>query len=129
LAKIVCIEDEFAIRNIVAEELREAGHEILEAEDGEAGLALIKAEKPDLVLCDVSMPRMDGYAVLKRMRALGPDFRLMPFLFLSAMAEPTQIMEGRRMGADDYITKPIQFDELFSKVEARLEKARSQRRA
>lgn len=129
MAKIICIEDEHAIRSIVAEELREAGHEILEAEDGEAGLALIKAEKPDLVLCDVSMPRMDGYAVLKRVRALGPDFRLMPFLFLSAMAEPTQIMEGRRLGADDYITKPIQFEELFSKVETRLEKARRMRRS
>lgn len=129
LARILCIEDEAAIRSIIVEELREAGHETLEAEDGEVGLTLIREQRPDLVLCDVSMPKLDGYQVLKRARALGPDFRLMPFLFLSAMAEPTQILEGRRMGADDYITKPIQFDELCAKVEMRLERMAHYRKA
>ncbi len=123
MARILCVEDEEAIRSLIVEELRDAGHEVLEAPDGIVGLAMIEQHRPDLVLCDVSMPRMDGYQVLKRTRALGPGFRVMPFLFLSAMAEPSQIVEGKSLGADDYITKPIQFEELFAKVAYRLDRA------
>lgn len=120
MAKILCIDDEAAIRKLIVEELRDAGHEPIEAADGEAGLALIKQHRPDLVLCDISMPRLDGYQVLERTRALGPEFRLMPFLFLSAMAEPRQVIAGKRLGADDYITKPIEFDDFLTVINRRL---------
>jgi CheY-like chemotaxis protein len=120
MAKILCIDDEAAIRKLIAEELRDAGHELIEAADGEIGLALIQQHRPDLVLCDISMPRLDGYQVLERTRALGPEFRLMPFLFLSAMAEPRQVIAGKRLGADDYITKPIEFDDFLAVINRRL---------
>ncbi len=123
MARILCIEDEEGIRSLLVEELRDAGHEALEASNGPDGLTMIESKRPDLVLCDVNMPGMDGHQVLTRTRALGPDFRIMPFLFLSAMAEPAQIVEGRRLGADDYITKPIEFEELFEKLDRRLERA------
>lgn len=120
MARILCIDDEAAIRRLIVEELRDAGHEPIEAADGETGLALIASQRPDLVLCDISMPKLDGYQVLERMRALGPDFRLMPFVYLSAMAEPRQVTAGKRLGADDYITKPIAFEELVATIERRL---------
>jgi len=122
VAKILCVEDENAIRQIVVEELQEAGHETLEAADGETAMALIQTEHPDLILCDISIPKLTGYEVLRKTRALGPDFRIVPFLFLSALADPREIIEGQRMGADEYITKPIQFDEMFTKINRRLER-------
>lgn len=122
VARILCVEDEAAIRKIVVEELQDAGHETLEAADGEEAMGLIERERPDLILCDISIPKLNGFEVLRRTRALGPEFRIVPFLFLSALADPREIIEGQRMGADEYITKPIHFDELFTKIERRLER-------
>lgn len=120
MAKILCIEDETAIRQDILEELHDAGYETLEAADGEAGLAEITAHRPDLILCDITMPRMDGLQLLAELRKNHPEFADLPFVFLSALADKKQVIEGKSLGADDYLTKPIDFDLLLVTVQSRL---------
>ena len=120
MAKILCIDDEADIRRDIVEELRDAGYETVEAENGEAGLAAIKADKPDLVLCDITMPGMDGYQLLAELRENHPELADMPFVFLSALADNKQVIAGRSLGADDYLTKPVDFDMLLVTLKSRL---------
>lgn len=119
-AKILCIDDEPEIREDVVDELRDAGYETIEAEDGRSGLEAIVAQKPDLVLCDITMPVMDGHAVLKELRDRYPELADLPFIFLSALADRDHVIAGKRLGADDYLTKPIDFPMMLATVEARL---------
>lgn len=120
MAKILCIEDEASIRQDIVEELHDAGYETLTAGDGKAGLAAIKKHKPDLVLCDITMPKMDGFQLLAELRNNHPEFADLPFVFVSALADKKQIVEGKALGADDYLTKPIDFDLLLATVQSRL---------
>lgn len=117
---ILCVEDEDQLRRDIADELVEAGHEVIEAADGETALAILAQSRPDLILCDISMPGCNGYAVLEAVQARGPDYADIPFVFLSALADPRQIVHGKRIGADDYLVKPIDYDLLLATVEARL---------
>ncbi len=119
-AKILCIDDEPGLREDIVEELRDAGYETVEAGDGRAGLEAIIAQKPDLVLCDITMPVMDGHSLLKELRDKHPDQADLPFIFLSALADRDHVIVGKRLGADDYLTKPIDFEMLLATVEARL---------
>ena len=119
-AKILCIDDEPGLREDIVEELRDAGYETVEAGDGRAGLEAIIAQKPDLVLCDITMPVMDGHSLLKELRDKHPDQADLPFIFLSALADRDHVIVGKRLGADDYLTKPIDFELLLATVEARL---------
>ncbi len=119
-AKILCIDDEAALREDIVEELRDAGYDTVEAGDGRAGLEAIVAQKPDLVLCDITMPVMDGHSLLKELRDKHPDQADLPFIFLSALADRDHVIVGKRLGADDYLTKPIDFELLLATVEARL---------
>jgi DNA-binding response OmpR family regulator len=118
--RILCIEDEREAAALIQEELSERGFEVQLAHDGQQGFAAILAEAPDLVLCDISMPIMSGFEVLERLTALAPRFRGMPFLFLTALGDRQNELQGRNMGADDYIIKPIDFDVLHAIVKARL---------
>jgi len=120
VALIVYIEDEVELRGIVAAELRDNGYDVAEAGDGDAGLDLIRELRPDLVLCDIAMPGLDGGAVLRRIRRENPEFARMPFIFLTARTSRDQIIAGKEAGADDYLTKPIDFGVLVATVEARL---------
>lgn len=120
IAKIAVIEDEQALRQSIAEELEEAGYKVVEAADGRQGLELILAERPDLVLCDIMMPELNGYQVLEQLRGGHPDLADTAFLFLSALTDRAAIIEGKSLGADDYITKPIDFEMLQATVFARL---------
>ena len=119
-AKILCIDDEPGLREDIVEELRDAGYETVEAGDGRAGLEAIIAQKPDLVLCDITMPVMDAHSLLKELRDKHPDQADLPFIFLSALADRDHVIVGKRLGADDYLTKPIDFELLLATVEARL---------
>ena len=119
-AKILCIEDEAEIRQIIVEELNDAGYETAEADSGKTGLAAILASQPDLVLCDMNMPEMDGNQLLQTLRADHPDFADMPFVFLTAQAGRDSILNSKKLGADDYLTKPIDFELLLVTLEARL---------
>lgn len=119
---ILCIEDDRETAALIAEELEERGYEVVVANDGQEGFAAILKLRPDLVLCDVSMPVMSGFEVLERLTALTPLFASMPFIFLTALGDRDNQLKGRRLGADDYVVKPIDFDILETVIKARLAK-------
>lgn len=117
---VLCVEDEERLRRDIADELAEAGYDVIEAGNGEEALEILAATRPDLILCDISMPRLNGYDVLKAVQEKGADHAEIPFVLLSALADPRQIVDGKRLGADDYLVKPIDYDLLLATVDARL---------
>jgi DNA-binding response OmpR family regulator len=118
--KILCIEDDRETAALIAEELLDRGYEVTIAHDGREGLSAILRVMPDLVLSDISMPAMSGFELLEQLTALAPRFSNMPFVFLTALTDRDNELKGRQLGADDYVTKPIDFDLLAMIVEARL---------
>jgi DNA-binding response OmpR family regulator len=118
--KILCIEDDRETAALIAEELVERGFEISIAHDGRAGLAAILKDMPDLVLSDISMPVMSGFELLERLTAVAPRFGNVPFVFLTALTDRDNELKGRQLGADDYVTKPIDFEVLDAIIKARL---------
>jgi len=116
MAKIIVIEDEEDLRQLIVEELEEAGYETLEASDGIDGLRTILAENPDVIISDIGMPGMDGFQLKEKLQAL-PKYKPTPFLFLSALAFQNAAEKGITIGADHYLTKPVDFDDLLSRIE------------
>ena len=110
---ILCIEDHRETAALIAEELIDRGFEVSIAYSGQEGLPAIIQATPDLILCDVSMPTMDGFEVLGRLNEIAPRLERIPFVFLTAFADRDNELKGRRLGADDYVTKPIDFDRLI----------------
>lgn len=117
---ILCAEDQEDLRLDICDELREAGYAVLEAADGEATLQQLDASTPDLILCDINMPGLNGFAVLAAVRERRPHLADTPFVFLTALSDPGDVIDGKRLGADDYLVKPIDYDLLLATVEARL---------
>lgn len=117
MAKIIVIEDEEALRQLIVEELEDAGHQTLEAGDGAAGLSTIIEESPDIIISDISMPRMDGFELKQKLQML-PKHSPTPFLFVSALAFQQAIDKGLNIGADHFLTKPVDFDVLLRRIEA-----------
>lgn len=128
MGKILIIEDEQDIRDIIVEILTEAEYETLEAENGAVGVELARQHSLDLIICDVMMPELDGYGVLRALRQ-NPTTQTIPFIFLTAKAEKNQIRQGMEMGADDYLPKPFTIAELLGTVTTRLEKKATLERA
>src|SRR5215468_12323998 len=118
--KILCIEDDRETAALIAEDLLDRGYEVSIAHDGREGLSAILRTMPDLVLCDISMPAMSGFELLERLVALAPRFSKMPFIFLTALNDRENELKGRQLGADDYVTKPIDFEVLATIITARL---------
>jgi DNA-binding response OmpR family regulator len=118
--KILCVEDDRETAALIAEELLDRGYEVIVAHDGWEGLSAVLREMPDLVLSDISMPAMSGFELLERLTALAPRFSRMPFVFLTALTDRDNELKGRQLGADDYVTKPIDFDLLAAIIAARL---------
>jgi DNA-binding response OmpR family regulator len=118
--KILCIEDDHETAALIAEELTDRGYDVVVAHDGQQGFSAILRTMPDLVLCDISMPVMTGFEVLERLTAIMPRFGNMPFVFLTALTDRDDELKGRQLGADDYVTKPIDFDVLGAIIAARL---------
>jgi DNA-binding response OmpR family regulator len=118
--KILCIEDDRETAALVVEELDDRGFEAIAAHDGHEGFVAILKRMPDLVLCDVNMPIMSGFEVLERLIDIAPRLGRIPFVFLTAMTDRDNELRGRRLGADDYVTKPIDFDMLDMIINARL---------
>jgi DNA-binding NarL/FixJ family response regulator len=118
--KILCIEDDRAVAAMVADELTNRGFDVVVAYDGHEGFVAILKLMPDLVLCDISMPIMSGFEVLERLNALATRLGHIPFVFLTALADRESELRARRLGADDYVTKPIDFDMLEMIINARL---------
>lgn len=118
--KILCIEDDRETAALIVEELADRHFDALATYDGHEGFIAILKEMPDLVLCDINMPVMTGFQVLERLTELAPRLGRIPFIFLTAMAGREDELRGRRLGADDYITKPIDFERLHMIINARL---------
>ena len=118
--RILCIEDDRETAALIAEELVDRGYDVAIAHDGREGLAAILRIMPDLVLSDISMPAMSGFELLESLIALAPRFSKMPFVFLTALTDRDNELKGRQLGADDYITKPIDFELLATIITARL---------
>jgi CheY-like chemotaxis protein len=118
--KILCIEDDREAAALIVEELADQGFELIAAHDGQAGFDAILEHMPDLVLCDINMPVMSGFEVLERLNAFAPRFRRIPFVFLTAMADRENELRGRRLGADDYVVKPVDFEVLHTIINDRL---------
>jgi len=116
---IFCVEDEDDLRADLAEELEAAGYRVLQASNGLEALRLLEAERPDLVLCDITMPGLGGYDVLKAVRDQG-DKADVPFIFLTALAERNDVLVGKQAGVDDYLVKPIDYEILLATIAARL---------
>jgi DNA-binding response OmpR family regulator len=117
---ILCIEDDRETAALIAEEMVDRGYDVTVAHDGREGLSAILKTMPDLVLCDISMPVISGFELLERLTALAPRFSKMPFVFLTALTDRDNELKGRQLGADDYVTKPIDFDVLATIITARL---------
>jgi CRP-like cAMP-binding protein/CheY-like chemotaxis protein len=122
MEKILLIEDNAEIRENMAEILDLAGYQVLTADNGKEGAALAIKEKPDLILCDIMMPVLDGYGVLHMVQK-NNDLQGVPFIFLTAKSERNEIRRGMELGADDYITKPFDGTEVLNAIEIRLKKA------
>jgi DNA-binding NarL/FixJ family response regulator len=121
---ILCVEDEPELRADILEELRASGHEAIGAADGPGALDLLDTVRPDLILCDISMPGMDGYQVLETVRQRRRDLGDVSFVFLTALNQRAEVISGKRSGADDYLVKPIDFDLLLASIDARIAQAR-----
>lgn len=122
MKKILLIEDNMEMRENTAEILDLANYKVFTAENGKEGVRLAQTEKPDLIICDIMMPELDGYGVL-HMLSKNQDTAGIPFIFLTAKAEKADHRKGMSMGADDYLTKPFDDMELLSAVEVRLKKS------
>jgi two-component system, LytTR family, response regulator len=122
--KIVLIEDEAALRETLTELLEISGYQVATASDGKEGYELILASQPDLVLCDINMPRMDGFEVLSVVNRKYETGLPPAFLFLSARVQLEDIKQGLKLGADDYIAKPIKSSDLLDSIKMRLLKRR-----
>lgn len=122
MKKILIIEDDQVMRENTAEILELANYQVQTAPNGKLGSALAREWGPDLIICDIMMPELDGYGVL-HILSKDPKTAIIPFIFLTAKAEKSEIRKGMELGADDYLTKPFEENELLSAIEARFRKA------
>jgi signal transduction histidine kinase len=121
MVTILIIEDEQSLLESVAELLALQGYEVLQANNGRKGIETAFQQQPDLIVCDIAMPEMDGYEVLRHLRA-SEQAADTPFIFLTARAERSHMRQGMELGADDYLTKPFTNDELVNAIDSRLQR-------
>ncbi len=122
MKKVLLIEDDTVLRENTAELLELSNYEVLTAPNGMEGVALAKSEIPDIIVSDIMMPELDGYGVLEAL-AKNEQTKYIPFIFLSAKTERKDVRKGMNLGADDYITKPFEEEELLSAIDSRIAKA------
>ena len=118
---ILVIEDDQNVRATIKELLSENNYNVFTAEDGLEGIKLTKAVKPDLIICDIMMPNMSGYEVIKNLKE-EKEYKTIPFIFLTAKAELNDFREGMDLGSDDYIVKPYRTSSLLKSIENRFAK-------
>ncbi len=127
MKKILLIEDNPDVRENTSEILSLANYEVVTAENGKIGVELAQKEKPDLIICDIMMPELDGYGVL-HILSKKPETAIIPFIFLTAKTEKLDLRKGMNLGADDYLTKPFDDTELLNAIETRLRKSALQKK-
>jgi DNA-binding NarL/FixJ family response regulator len=125
MKKILVIEDEPEMRRNITTLLRFHGYEPIAAENGRHGVEAASRERPDLILCDVMMPELDGYGVLQALQTDASLARI-PFIFLTAKGEKDDLRSGMNLGADDYLTKPVANADLVGAIETRLRRCEQQ---
>jgi DNA-binding NarL/FixJ family response regulator len=125
MKKILVIEDEPEMRRNITTLLRFKEYVPIAAENGRVGLEMARREKPDLILCDVMMPELDGFGVLRALQA-DTTLAIIPFIFLTAKGEKDDLRSGMNLGADDYLTKPVANNDLVKAIEARLSRSARQ---
>jgi len=120
MAKILTIEDDVQLRETLADILEVFGHDVSQAENGKQGIDVFCKVVPDLVLCDINMPHMDGFEVLEKLKALsaGPEFP--PFIYLTAKTEEINIQKAKDLGASDFVPKPYLIEDLLRLIDLRL---------
>ncbi len=121
MARILVVDDNAELREVIRFALEGAGYEVLEAEDGAVGVEMACAQLPDLVLCDIRMKNMDGFRALAALRQNSVTASL-PFILMTGVTDPSGMRQGMDLGADDFLTKPFTIDQLLGSVEARLKK-------
>jgi CRP-like cAMP-binding protein/CheY-like chemotaxis protein len=126
MKKILLIEDNLDVRENTEEILLLANYKVVTAANGKIGVELAQREKPDLIICDIMMPELDGYGVLHILSKNDETARI-PFIFLTAKTEKSDIRKGMNLGADDYLTKPFDDTDLLNAIEVRLKKHQMQR--
>jgi DNA-binding response OmpR family regulator len=122
MRKILLIEDDVVLRENTSELLELSNYQVINAPNGKIGVEVAKEALPDIIVCDIMMPELDGYGVLEALTK-NENTKHIPFIFLSAKTERKDVRKGMDLGADDYITKPFSEDELISAIESRLAKA------
>lgn len=118
MAKILLIEDEAPVREMLVDELTVQGHKVVEASGGEEGLMKFLETEPDIVLCDRAMPGMSGYDLLERLRGAYPQYDDVPFVFLTALTDPRDKGAVEHLHPAAYIEKPVDFISLIDKIRA-----------
>jgi len=124
MKRILLVEDQPQMRRNIGTILEMEGFEVTTAENGRRGVEAARSVKPDLILCDVMMPELDGYGVLQALRE-DKATATIPFVFLTAKGEKTDLRAGMNLGADDYLTKPVTKDDLLAAIQARFERQRT----
>jgi DNA-binding response OmpR family regulator len=128
MTKILVIEDEAPIRDKIVTVLKYENYDVIDAPNGREGVASAQQNRPDLIICDVLMPDMNGYSALAALRD-DPITSDIPVIFLTVAASRADMRKGMELGADDYITKPYTVEELLAAVRTRLERQETIKRA
>jgi DNA-binding response OmpR family regulator len=118
--RILCVEDDRESASLICEELTDRGFDVAAAHNGRDALAFILKDPPDLVLSDIGMPGMSGFDLLERLTSMAPRFESIPFVFLTAFGDQRSELKGWQLGADDYLSKPVDYDVLAARIGARL---------
>jgi two-component system sensor histidine kinase/response regulator len=126
MKKILVIDDEAWLREMIHLALRQKGFEVIEAASGQEGIELARRELPDLILCDINMSQVDGFLTLTALRKEATTAAI-PFILMTGLADSASMRHGMELGADDYLPKPFTTDQLYAAVEARLKKAQALR--
>ena len=126
MKKILIVEDEIVLRSNMEEIISLHGFEVKSAENGESGLILARQFQPDLIVCDIKMPRYDGFWLIEQI-CNEPELKAVPFIFVSAKVDRRDVREGMELGADDYITKPFTSNELIQAINSRLNRMKTLR--
>jgi len=121
MKKIVLIDDDNGILETTVDILELAGYKVFTANNGKEGITQIKSKKPDVILCDINMPKLDGYEVFRILNRM-PETTSIPFIFLSANKNNNDIRKGMNLGAADYLTKPFKEIDLLDSIETRIER-------
>ncbi|MEX0996410.1 MAG: response regulator [Flavobacteriaceae bacterium] len=122
MSKVLLIEDDVVVRENTAELIELAGYDVITAPNGKIGVSTAKNTLPDIIICDIMMPELDGYGVISEL-SKEDSTKFIPFIFLTAKTEHKDIRKGMDLGADDYLTKPFEEHDLLSAIESRLAKA------